>query len=340
MIAMSSTPFRDRWPRAGFTLVELLVVIAIIGILIALLLPAVQAAREAARRTQCINQLKQLALGFLLHEETHGHLPTGGWGWQWWGDPDRGAGTRQHGGWAYNVLPFIEQQALYSLGAGLDETKKPKQDLLTQRIEVPVATVICPSRRSALAYPFDFAKNKYPLNATTPVRTTGKIDYCVNVGSLGSWANAGPGSWDEGDSEEFQRYKPDFTPEDPSKRNTGICYQLSTVELRQITDGTSNTYMICERNINPDNYKDGKGADDDGVFVGFDNDSCRTAQVPPLPDVPGADRRDCFGSAHPSSWQAALCDGSVWSLSYNIDFQAHQRLGNRADGLPVDVSAQ
>ena len=97
--------------RNGFTLVELLVVIAIIGVLVALLLPAIQAAREAARRTQCINNLKQLALGCQNHHDTHGHFPTGGWGWYWVGDPDRGFGKEQPGGWAYNLLPFFEQQA-------------------------------------------------------------------------------------------------------------------------------------------------------------------------------------------------------------------------------------
>ena len=69
---------KNRYP--GFTLVELLAVITIIGILIALLLPAVQAAREAARQTQCKNNLKQLALGCLQHEQVQGYLPTGGWG--------------------------------------------------------------------------------------------------------------------------------------------------------------------------------------------------------------------------------------------------------------------
>ena len=86
----------------GFTLVELLVVIAIIGILVALLLPAIQAAREAARRRQCTTQLRELTLGCLNHHDVHGHFPTGGWGWNWVGDPDRGYGKEQTDG----MCPF------------------------------------------------------------------------------------------------------------------------------------------------------------------------------------------------------------------------------------------
>ena len=153
---------RDFHGARGFTLVELLVVIAIIGILIALLLPAVQAVREAARRLECQNHLKQLGLAFLLHEQTHGFYPSCGWGRDWLGVPEQGYGKTQPGSWAYNVLEYIEQGELRSMGDGVVGANRWQAG--NALLEMGVGTFSCPSRRTPKPLPYMHAQVPIPMD--------------------------------------------------------------------------------------------------------------------------------------------------------------------------------
>jgi len=161
--------------RRGLTLVELLVVIAIITLLMALLLPAVQAVRESARLVNCRNNVKQLAQGCITHLELQGFFPSNGWGWGWTGDAHGGFGASQPGGWAYSLLPFIEQKQLHQLGAGLDDSARRAAG--TERMQTPVRTFSCTSRRK----PLRLSNVNSPMNANRPT-TAAKTDYAINGG--------------------------------------------------------------------------------------------------------------------------------------------------------------
>ena len=318
---------------AGFTLVELLVVITIIGILISLLLPAVQAAREAARRIQCANHLKQIGLAALNHEQAHGFLPSCGWGWAWVGDPDRGFGDTQPGGWVYNILPFMEQEALHQLGAGKLESEK-RADAGTVCM-TPIAAFNCPTRRRAKAFAcYTYGNTTYHAVNADNVPGLARSDYAANGGPVIHTFH-GPSSATDGENPYWSGW--------PSWMRTerGVSYLRSEVTMGEVKDGASNTYFAGEKYLIPDHYETGvDGADNTSMYQGQDWDVQRWTQVgyPPHQDRPGVADWRAFGSAHSSGFQAVLCDGSVQMISYSIDEQVHRRLGDRRDGEPIDAS--
>jgi prepilin-type N-terminal cleavage/methylation domain-containing protein/prepilin-type processing-associated H-X9-DG protein len=324
--------------RRAFTLVELLVVIAIIGILVALLLPAVQAAREAARRSQCMNHLKQIGLAFQGHHDAQKHLPSSGWGWRWTGDADRGFGLEQPGGWGFNILPYLEELNLRDMGKGMENSIQ-KQQILIVQVGTPIPVFNCPTRRAATAYPI--SRNGNLANNLTLCREgscfVARSDYPGNSGSIRAGEEGGPGSVAQAENYDWQY--------DEVGRRTpwnGITHQRSTITFGQIPDGTSTTYCVGEKYLDPDRYADGRDpADDQHILMGHDRDlngfaADRTRDLPPYQDTPGFGRNFNFGSAHPGAFHMAYCDGSVSGISYSIDPDVHRRMGGRDDGLIVD----
>ena len=326
-----SMKFRRAAP-SGFTLVELLVVIAIIGILVALLLPAIQSAREAARRSQCLNNLKQLGLGCLQHHDTFGTLPSSGWSWHWTGDPDMGFGREQPGSWLYHILPFIEERDLHALGAdgNPDQVTPAQRAGASQRDSTPVTTLYCPTRRAPRAYP----KTAHPYaihNSTPPSPLVMSLsDYAGNVGpTTGNSNPANPqlGLNAPGSPGVNIPFPPNFLWHPLLPQQQGVMYGGSIVRFKQITDGTSKTYLCGEKYHNPAAYEDGTDyTDTEGCWTGNNDDSLRTGHLAPIQDQMGlrAQDRVAFGSAHPGTFHMAWCDGSVSSIDFNIDLQLHR----------------
>ncbi len=327
-LIQSNTVRRDRADsriNRGFTIIELLVSIAVIGLLMALLLPAVQSIRETARRTQCANNLRQIGLAIIEHEEAFGWYPTGGWSKRWIGHPDRGNGLDQPGGWIYNVLPFVEQKALHDLGAGTDP---PDAAINAQRVQKSVGLFHCPSRRTG-----QFT-NSQPFYFCNSVGSVARNDYAMNGGHLPLLYGAGPTTFAGAAGFAW----PDAT------FVTGLSFQRSRVRHGDVTDGFGSTYLVAEKHLRRDRYSTGDDlGDNETALSGDDRDLVRftggefDVTFKPLSDafITGQEGL-IFGSVHEQGFQTVMCDGSGRMVNYHIDQAVHSRLGNRKDGKSVE----
>lgn len=334
--------------RSAFTLVELLVVITIIGILIALLMPAVQTAREAARRTQCINHLKQLSLACINYEAAFGYLPPA---MQF----DSGQSAWNSGNfranWVILVLPFLEQQTLYdSFNFNYYISDSQNKTARGTTLEV----MICPT-------------------------DTGHEEFC----SLdnGNWARGNYGA--NVGLAPLTQFNPNSAPtsnywtKTPEYRNyRGVMGWNKSVTVSAIRDGTSNTIMLAELRVglHPQDRRgtwamgtagssalvyDGFGGDDNGINVANDNsddiEDCGSLPQA-IKNILVREKMSCWLPC--SSWQAsprsqhvggvhaAFCDGSVHFLSEYIEnggawggcCRVWDRLNTSADGVPIDSS--
>lgn len=345
--------------NVGFTLVELLVVIAIIGVLVGLLMPAVQMARESARRTSCQNNLKQISLACTNHMQQHQHFPSGGWGKNWTGDPNFSPGHAQPGGWIFAILPYMELNSIYDLGKGVDMDKEPDdktqlRTLLTEQRESSVALFYCPSRRYPDVYPAT-----YPMvvnaNASAAVA---KTDYAGNGGTVPTgmvpreFESDGPpltftqnGSLIRCEIDRYQRIKwgvdPIAGPATAPITHTdawlranfnGIIGERSEITVQDVFDGVSNTLLVAEKYVQSQLSEKGTDpGDDNAMYQGNERNVIRWTSEVPLADTAVGVESTRFGSIHSAVFHAALCDGSVQAIDYSVDPDVFAKMGNRRD---------
>ena len=298
--------------RKAFTLVELLVVIAIIGVLVALLLPAVQAAREAARRTQCSNNLKQLGIAVHNFHDAYQFFP-----------PAHFSSSGQTKGATFFVpiLPFIEQQAIYEkfdLTQAYDAGPNPAAAANAPSLKA----FVCPTRR-----------------------TVGRLsDNQPQVGPTGDYAVVSVHRTPTGEFQHQWRTKEELLGAMVGTEVNGANYKMRS-RMSEVTDGTSNTAILGEKHIYvKDLHKGGSqgGSADGNIYLTQQTNWYECHSVRNLGHPVGfakgpqdnfsTERYKLFGSWHPGICMFTLADGAVRQIRLNIDLTTLTRLGNRCDG--------
>ncbi len=312
--------------RSGFTLIELLVVIAIIALLIGLLHPAVQAAREAARRIQCVNNLKQIGLAIHNYESSNGCIPPGylsgpGLGFQDPNTGDRGPGW----GWLTVLLPGIEQANLYN---SLNINLVCWDAANTTSVQVAPLVYLCPSANNpGLTVGIVDANQNLWQNAVF-----GRANYVHNVGTNDVWSAPATVNYD-----------------DPVTGSNGPMYRNSRVKFEMVTDGLSNTIAAGERTpflsdsvwpgVVPGSahFSYGQFVNDDwdgpGSYVAS-NSGPSIYEAPAIihpPNCPVGDTDEMY-SLHPGGANILLCDGSVRFIKASIDLSTWAALSSRCGG--------
>jgi prepilin-type N-terminal cleavage/methylation domain-containing protein/prepilin-type processing-associated H-X9-DG protein len=320
--------------RRAFTLVELLVVIAIIGILIALLLPAVQAAREAARRMSCSNHLKQIGLAVLNYENTHRTLPPG----SFWSTLDTGVNK---GSILVHLLPYLEQQILYdcfdfnaaSVDAQVFSVTSGTGKLIGANV---IAAYVCPSDNHPATI-----KTAGHVPSGVPDADVALHNYTASRGPAGLANNSECPCSHPYNGSAFKSYTESELGTFPGP----FTRRAECVKLGEVTDGLSQTIFFGEvRPLCSWHNDNGWATSNNGngycsTIIPINYDTCHA-------DATTTDgcRRSCnwnteagFRSAHPGGAQFLFGDGSVHLLLETIDYDTYQNLGGKADGRPVDL---
>lgn len=329
---MSTRPLASQPRPRGFSLVELLVSIAIVVLLIGLLVPAVQTARESARRLHCSNQLKQIGLGFQRHEQSYGFFPNGGTGYvetiAYMSPGQPAIGIDDESGWGFQILPFIEQEGVFRSTAATDAAAIA----IIRNTVIP--TYFCATRRQ----PRRFGKDQSGPSL---------LDFVGNNGPLGDGRKAPVPVNDRHNRAALkagqQRFNNSCSCNTPG---TGSCLNLTAANTAtysvtprpgHFTDGLSNTFAVGEKQLPTQfGYGDRYYTCDDSGFVGANCDTILGSDKLPRPDfntgTVGDTQASRYGSAHPSGLGIMLMDGGVRFIGYDIEATIFTSLGTRNGG--------